>query len=162
MTQSENNTYLKPSVSLLLSQNGVYAYGALVLHFRSHSSLMSARITCKTQSRFTSRDETKTHPRKQQEDSTHLICITENDALQAQGENHVQKQDFVAPNDSLLFGLAAQPLRPLIRDQRIGEAVVLRKSGHKSFELRREEVFDEPEFDRRFGAVCMHMTKDGE
>jgi len=41
--------------------------------------------------------------------SHNLVGVDENDFMEVHWEEHIQKQDFISPNDTLLLGLCAQP-----------------------------------------------------
>ena len=58
--------------------------------------------------------------------SRHLIGIDKDDLGQPQREQHVEKEDLVAPDDALLLFLAAQPRRPAVGDKLDLEIVLLR------------------------------------
>ena len=57
--------------------------------------------------------------------SNNLIGIDENDLLEVHREQNVKEQDFVRPDDTLLFFLSAKPRRPFVRDQFIIEFIGL-------------------------------------
>jgi len=40
---------------------------------------------------------------------TDLVCVCEDDPLQFQGEQDIQKENLVAPDDALLLRLTPQP-----------------------------------------------------
>lgn len=41
--------------------------------------------------------------------SHNLVGVDENDFMEVHWEEHIQKQDFISPNDTLLLCLCAQP-----------------------------------------------------
>lgn len=45
-----------------------------------------------------------------------LVSVDEYDLLEVHREQNVEKQDFVCPNDALLFLLSTQPRGPLVCD----------------------------------------------
>lgn len=74
-----------------------------------------------------------------------LTSIDENDFVQVHREENIQEQDFVTeinrhqedmrqysrPDDSLLLGLSAEPMRPLVRNKLVLESVFLSHLGNK-------------------------------
>mmetsp|Transcript_38982 Transcript_38982/g.87170 ORF Transcript_38982/g.87170 Transcript_38982/m.87170 type:complete len:261 (+) Transcript_38982:525-1307(+) len=64
-----------------------------------------------------------------------------------QREEHVQKQDLVAPDDALLRGLLPEPARPLVRDEAHLEAVLFCHGLGRVFEGGAQVVLQEPELD---------------
>lgn len=64
----------------------------------------------------------------------YLISVDEDDLLDVEGEEDVEEEDLVAPDDALLLLLLMEPARPLVLDQLVLECVLF---GHV-----RQEVFE--------------------
>jgi len=56
-----------------------------------------------------------------------LVSVDEDDLLEVHGEKDIQEENLVAPNDPLLLALRPKPGWPLVRDEFILEAILLRK-----------------------------------
>lgn len=76
------------------------------------------------------------------------ISIDENNFLDIQWEQYVQEENLITPNDPLLFGLLMQPSWPFILNQFILEIIFIRHVWQEVNELRRQEIFQKPKFDR--------------
>lgn len=61
--------------------------------------------------------------------ATDLIRVDEYDLLDVQRKQDVQEENFVAPDDPLLFRLLVKPTWPLVLDQLVFETVIFRHSG---------------------------------
>lgn len=94
--------------------------------------------------------------------STHRVGINENDLLHVQWKQHVQKEDFVAPNGALLLRLLMQPSGPFVLHQFVLEIIFFGHVRQKIDELRREVVFQEPEFHRRLGVFQQRQHHDAQ
>lgn len=56
---------------------------------------------------------------------TNLVSIYEEDLIDSQREQHVQEEDLITPNNSLLLRLLVQPAGPVILDQLVLETILL-------------------------------------
>ena len=54
-----------------------------------------------------------------------LVRVDKDDLVQIHGEQDVEEEDLVRPNDPLLFALLSQPRRPLVGDELVLETVFL-------------------------------------
>ena len=59
-----------------------------------------------------------------------------------QREEDVEEEDLVAPHHALLLRLAPQPVRPVVGDELVVEAVLLRHDGHEVLELQMRSARD--------------------
>mmetsp|Transcript_27934 Transcript_27934/g.94034 ORF Transcript_27934/g.94034 Transcript_27934/m.94034 type:complete len:316 (-) Transcript_27934:3949-4896(-) len=74
-----------------------------------------------------------------------LVRVDVDDLGHAEGEEHVEEEDLVAPNNPLLVRLPSKPLGPLVRHVRHLEALGRSELGGVVLERRRQIVFEEPE-----------------
>mmetsp|Transcript_5219 Transcript_5219/g.8953 ORF Transcript_5219/g.8953 Transcript_5219/m.8953 type:complete len:304 (-) Transcript_5219:239-1150(-) len=85
----------------------------------------------------------------------HLVRVHVDHLLDAEGEQHVQEEDLVAPDDALLLGLLAEPLRPLVSHVAHLEACLLRHCSGTVFESGGQEILKKPKLDLH-GAALDH------
>lgn len=57
---------------------------------------------------------------------TNLVSIYEEDLIDSQREQHVQEEDLITPNNSLLLRLLVQPAGPVVLDKLVLETILLR------------------------------------
>lgn len=60
-----------------------------------------------------------------------LVRVDKDDLVEVHGEQDVEEEDFVCPDDPLLFALLPQPRRPLVGDELVLETVFLSKVRNK-------------------------------
>ena len=77
----------------------------------------------------------------------------QHDLLHRQREQHVEEEDFVAPNDALFLRLLVEPSRPFVLYQLVFEAVSRRHDRQEFLEIWTEEVLQDPKLDRRLGVL---------
>ena len=65
-----------------------------------------------------------------------LIGVDVDDFLHMEGEHNVQKQNLVATDNALLFGLCMEPLGPLVRHELKIESVSTRGLGSRKPDMR--------------------------
>ncbi len=53
-----------------------------------------------------------------------LVRVDEDDFVKVERKEHIEEEDFIAPNLTLLFFLSAQPVRPFVGYERVLEIVV--------------------------------------
>merc|ERR1712062_638647 len=90
----------------------------------------------------------------------HLVGINEDDLGHIQGEEHVQKKHLVGPNEPLFLALGIQPAWPLVGNKGHVKIVPTAHLWGKSLELRRQEIVDEPEMQRKFRVVSYRQNHD--
>lgn len=83
-----------------------------------------------------------------------LISVDEDHFLEVHGEEHVEEQDLISPDDPLFFSLLTEPRRPLVCYELILESIDFGKVGYKF--LGKTSV-------KASGKLCAPPTKkDGE
>ena len=60
-----------------------------------------------------------------------LVRVNKDDLVEVHGEQDVEEEDLVCPNDPLLFALLSQPRRPLVGDEFVLETVFLSEVRNK-------------------------------
>lgn len=75
-----------------------------------------------------------------QETRANLISVHKQDLVHRKRKQHVQEEDLVAPDDPLLLCLLVQPARPLVLDQLVLEAVLLRHVGDEFLHTEMEDL----------------------
>jgi len=60
-----------------------------------------------------------------------LVRVDEDDLVEVHGEQDVEEENFVRPDDPLLLALMSQPRRPLVRDELVLETVFLSEVRNK-------------------------------
>ena len=60
-----------------------------------------------------------------------LVRIDKDDLIEVHGEQNVEEEDLVCPNDPLFFTLLSQPRRPFVRDELVLETVFLSEVRNK-------------------------------
>mmetsp|Transcript_23577 Transcript_23577/g.53075 ORF Transcript_23577/g.53075 Transcript_23577/m.53075 type:complete len:238 (-) Transcript_23577:142-855(-) len=82
-----------------------------------------------------------------------LISINKDDLGNVLWKQHIQEEDFVCPDQSLLLTLCIEPRWPLVRDEVILEVVSLRHQGYEGLEVGRQELVNKPEVQRCLSVV---------
>mmetsp|Transcript_27378 Transcript_27378/g.78779 ORF Transcript_27378/g.78779 Transcript_27378/m.78779 type:complete len:280 (-) Transcript_27378:419-1258(-) len=89
-----------------------------------------------------------------------LVGVDVDDPVEPGGEEHVEEEDLVGPDEPLLLRLGVQPARPLVGHKLVIEGIPGGHVGDEFPELGAEEVVDEPEVQRTAGVLPHRLDHD--